>query len=124
MAKLLEILCDLNDLILQGKLLEAFDKYYHDDVVIHESENLFTLGKSTSRKRIEAFFLLIIEFRLAKPLNVTIGEGISMVEWYFDYTHESLGVQNYTQISVQEWKEGLIIRERNYYNSLKNHLKL
>ena len=117
MAKLLENISDLNDLILQGKILEAFEKYYHKDVVMQENENPRTSGKSANRKRKKEFSSSIIDFRLAKPLKVTIGEGTSMVEWHLDYTHKYWGIRNYKQVSVQEWKDGLIISEKNYYNS-------
>ncbi|MEQ9425153.1 MAG: hypothetical protein RJQ09_12085 [Cyclobacteriaceae bacterium] len=39
MASLLEKISDLNDLVLDGKALEAFEKYYHEDVVMQENEN-------------------------------------------------------------------------------------
>jgi hypothetical protein len=115
MATLLEKISDLNDLVLQGKALEAFDKYYHENVVMQENENQPTVGKPANRKREEEFFSSITEFRGARPLKVTVGEGISMVEWAYDYTHKDWGVRNYRQVSVQEWKDGQIIHEKFYY---------
>ena len=115
MANLLEKISDINDLILQGKAMEAFETYYHEDVVMQENENPPTKGKAANRKREEEFFSSITEFRGAKPLKVTIGENVSMVEWHFDYTHKDWGKRNYTQIAVQEWKDGLIIGEKFYY---------
>jgi hypothetical protein len=117
MATLLEKISDLNDLILQGKALEAFEKYYHEEVVMQENENPPMIGKLHNRNREVEFFSSITEFRGANPLKVTIGEGITMVEWHFDYTHKDWGVKNYTQVSVQEWKNGLIVKEKFYYNS-------
>lgn len=117
MATLLEKICDLNELVLQGRGMEAFEKYYHEDVVMQENENPPTVGKSNNRKREEEFFSAITAFRKAKPLKVTTGEGVTMVEWYYDYTHKTLGERNYKQISVQEWKDGLIINEKFYYGS-------
>ncbi len=117
MTNLFEKVNDLNDLILQGKALEAFDKYYHDEVAMQENENPPTVGKSANRKREEEFFSSITEFRGAKPLKVTAGENVSMVEWHYDYTHKDWGVKNYTQISVQEWKDGRIVKEKFYYNA-------
>lgn len=116
MATLLDKISDLNDLVIQGKAMEAFDRYYHPDVVMQENENAPIIGKSTNRKREEEFFSSVTEFRGAKPLNVTIGEGVSMVEWQYDYTHKDWGVRKYRQVSVQEWKDGLIISEKFYYN--------
>lgn len=117
MATLLEKISELNDLILQGKAMEAFEKYYHPEVVMQENENPPTIGKAENRKREEEFYSSVTDFRGAKPLKVTIGEGVSMVEWQYDYTHKEWGVRNYTQVSVQEWKDGLIIKEKFYYNS-------
>lgn len=117
MTTLLEKISDLNDLILQGKALEAFDKYYHDEVVMQENESVPTVGKIANKKREEEFFSSITEFRSAKPLKVTIGEGVTMVKWEYDYTHKDWGVRNYKQVSVQEWKDGKIIKEQFFYGS-------
>jgi hypothetical protein len=117
MTTLFEKIIDLNDLVIQGKALEAFDRYYHEDVVMQENENAPTIGKDANRKREEEFFSSITEFRLAKPLKVTIGEGITMVQWKYDYTHKDWGVRNYTQVSIQEWKDGKIIKEQFFYGN-------
>ncbi len=117
METLLERISSLNDLILQGKGMDAFEKYYHKDVIMQENNKPPTKGKIDNRKREQEFFNSITEFRFAKPLKTTIGEGITMVEWHFDYTHKDLGIKNHMQISVQEWKEGKIINEKFYYES-------
>ncbi|GAB3175229.1 SnoaL-like domain-containing protein [Telluribacter humicola] len=117
MSQLLEKITDLNDLVLQGKALEAFDKYYHDTVVMQENENQPTVGKEANRLREEEFFSSITELRSARPLKVTVGEGITMVQWQYDYTHKDWGVKNYTQVSVQEWQDGQIIKEQFFYGN-------
>ena len=101
MSDLLEKINDLNDLILQGKALEAFDKYYHEDIVMQENDHPPVQGKAANRQREEDFFGAITEFRGAQPLKVT-------VDW---------GVRKYNQVTVQEWKDGQIISERFYYGS-------
>ena len=116
-SEIRQALEDLNGLVLQGKSMEAFEKYYHPEVIMQENENPPTVGKAENRKREEEFFSSVTDFRGAKPLKVTIGEGVSMVEWQYDYTHKEWGIRNYTQVSVQEWKDGLIIKEKFYYNS-------
>ncbi len=117
MTTLLENISDLNHLVLQGKAMEAFEKYYHEEVVMQENENPPTVGKAANRQREQAFFAAIREFRGAQPLKVTVGDGITMVEWHYDYTHHDWGVRNYRQISVQEWRDGKIIKEKFYYGS-------
>ena len=117
MTTLLEKISDLNDLVLQGKPLVAFEKYYHDDVVMQENEAAPTIGKEANRKREETFFSSLTEFHSARPLKVTVGEDTTMVQWHFDYTHKDWGVRNYTQVSVQEWKDGKIIKEQFFYGN-------
>ena len=119
MSKLLEKITDLNDLILQGKAMEAFEKYYDDDVIMQENESEPAIGKEANRKREEAFLGNITEFRSAQVLKVTLGENTTMVEWQYDYTHKEWGIRNYTQVAVQEWKNGKIVKEKFYYNNQK-----
>lgn len=115
MSTLLEKISDLNDLVLQGKAMEAFERYYHEDVVMQENETKPTVGKAANRRREEEFFAAITEFRGAKPLKVAVGESVTMVEWHYDYTHKDWGTRTYTQISVQEWRNGQIVLEKFYY---------
>ncbi|HKK11801.1 MAG TPA: SnoaL-like domain-containing protein [Flavobacteriaceae bacterium] len=117
MSNLLEKITDLNDLVLQGKAKEAFEKYYDEDVIMQENESEPTVGKTANRKREEEFFNNITEFRTAKPIKVTFGENTTMVVWHYDYTHKEWGVRNYSQVSVQEWKNGKITKEKFYYNN-------
>lgn len=117
MNTLLEKISTINDMILDGQALKAFDQFYHDDVVMQENNNPQVIGKKANRKREEDFFEAITEFRAAKPLNVAIGENTTMVEWHFDYTHKDWGEKNYTQVALQEWKEGKIIKEKFYYGA-------
>lgn len=118
MNRLLEKISAVNDLILQGKAMEAYEEFYHEEVVMQENDQPKVNGKTANRKREEDFFGAITEFRSAKVLNVAIGENnTTMVEWHMDYTHKDWGIKNYTQVAVQTWKDGQIINEKFYYGS-------
>jgi len=39
------------------------------------------------------------------------------VKWHFDYTHKEWGTRNYTQVSVQHWKNGKIVKEQFFYGN-------
>jgi len=109
---------ELNNMIQSGQVLEAFDKFYSDDVVMQENENPVTTGKAACRLHEEAFVNGITEFRKGEVKNVMISDNISVVEWDYDFTHSDWGVRNYTQVSVQRWNdEGQIVNEKFYYNS-------
>jgi len=107
----------LNQLILQGKALDAFELYYHDEVVMQENENDPTVGKEANRKRELEFFESITEFRGAEVLDVAASGNVSFVKWKMDYTHKDWGSRNFTQVSVQHWKDGKIVKEQFFYNN-------
>ncbi|HMT73040.1 MAG TPA: hypothetical protein PKA77_03165 [Chitinophagaceae bacterium] len=107
----------LNQMILEGKILEAFDKFYADDVKMQDNDYPVREGKVLNRQYEEAFVNGLTEFRGAKVLNTLISDGMAVVEWWFDYTHKDYGVRNYTQLAVQRWKNGQIVEEKFYYNN-------
>lgn len=107
----------LNQLILEGNLLDGFEMYYHDEVTMQENELVPTLGKNANREREKQFLSNVTDFRSASALNVAVGENVSYVTWHFDYTHKEWGVRNYTQVSVQHWKDGKIIKEQFFYGN-------
>jgi hypothetical protein len=108
---------DLNTLILNGKAMEGFEKYYANDVIMQENETVPTIGKDANRQREHNFFSSITDFRGAKVLGHAVGENTSFVTWHFDYTHKEWGVRNYTQVSVQTWKDGKIVKEQFFYGN-------
>ena len=108
---------ELNQLVLVGKALEAFDKFYADDVIMQENSAAPILGKAANRAREVDFFAAITEFRGAKVLSVGSSIDKTYVEWAFDYTHRDWGVRTYIQVAVQTWKNGKIVYEHFYYGS-------
>lgn len=106
---------DLNALVLEGKLLDAFDKYYHDEVSMQENNLPPTVSKTVNREREIQFLSDVTEFRGAAVKNLAVGDGISYVTWSYDYTHKDWGVRQYEQVSVQQWKDGKIIHEQFIY---------
>ncbi len=107
----------LNQKILEGKILEAFEEYYADDVVMQDNDYPARVGKEVNRQYEEAFVNGLTEFRGAKVVNTIISDGIAVVEWWMDFTHKDYGVRNYTQVAVQRWKNGKIVEEKFYYNN-------
>ena len=108
---------DLNRLILDGKSLEAFETYYHEDVAMQENNLEPTLGKNENRVREHDFFANVTEFRGASVGAMAVRGNTSFVVWSFDYTHKQWGERKYTQVSVQNWKDGQIIKEQFFYGS-------
>ena len=108
----------LNARILQGDILGAFEEYYDDQVVMQDNLGPLREGKLTCREFEESFVNNLTAFRGAAVKNVMVSEeaGVAAVEWDFDYSHAEWGDRKYTQVAVQQWKDGKIISERFVYN--------
>ncbi|MDX2216447.1 MAG: SnoaL-like domain-containing protein [Oculatellaceae cyanobacterium bins.114] len=108
---------DIKQLVLQGQVMQVFEKYYDENVVMQENETSPTIGKAANRVREEAFFANVVEFRGAEVKNVAFGENVIISEWFLDYTHAEWGKRTYHQVSVQQWRDGKVIHERFYYGA-------
>jgi hypothetical protein len=117
MAELKNQVNDLNQMILEGRILDAFDKYYADEVVMQDNDYPAREGKKLNREYEESFVNGLTEFRGAKVLNTLVSDDLAVTEWWFDYTHKDYGSRNYTQLAVQRWKNGQIVEEKFYYNN-------
>jgi len=107
----------LNQMVLTGQAMDAFDRYYADGVVMQENDQAPTTGKKANRERELAFFQAITDFRGAQVLSVGEAGDKTFVEWFYDYTHKDWGVRRYHQVAVQTWKDGKIVHERFYYGA-------
>ena len=106
---------ELNALVLDGKMMEAFERFYHEDVQMQENENAPVIGKKANRERELEFLSNVSEFRNASVEGVAANGNISFVIWNYDYTHKQWGKRTYRQVSVQHWKDGQIVKEQFFY---------
>ena len=116
MASIRESVDDLNNRILQGDILGAFEEYYADDVVMIDAGQPPREGKDVNRKYEEVFVNGLTEFRGAEIKSSVVDEANNkaLTEWHFDFTHSDFGDQKYDQVAVQTWKDGKITEERFY----------
>jgi hypothetical protein len=117
MKTIKEKLHHLNQLVLDGKMMDAFELYYHNDVTMQENNMPPVIGKDANRERELQFLNSITGFRTAKVLDTAFGNNVSFVTWHYDYTHKDWGERNYRQVSVQHWKDGKIINEQFFYGN-------
>ena len=105
----------LNEMVLEGKALEAFEEFYGEDVVMVDGPEQSWAGKDVNRAREEDFFSKVTELRAidVEVMAVDPEDRVTFSIWHFDYTHEEWGDVKYDQVAVREWDEsGQITRER------------
>jgi hypothetical protein len=107
----------LNQMVIEGKILDAFEKFYSEEVIMQDNDYPARVGKEINRQAEETFVNGLTEFRGAKVLNTLVSDDLAVTEWWFDYTHKDFGTRNYRQLAVQRWKNGKIVEEKFYYNN-------
>ena len=105
----------LNDAILSGKALEAFDELYADDVVMQENTEDPYVGKEFNRKREIEFFASVEAFHDGRVLASAVNGNVSFSEWEMDVTLKGAGRIKMNQVAVRRWKDGKIVHERFYH---------
>lgn len=107
----------LNAMILEGKILEAFDLHYADDVVMQENGNEPLAGKEPNRKKEQDFVDSIETFHGAELGATAVDGDVSFAEWIFDVTFKGSERTKLDQVAVRRWKDGKVVHERFLYDT-------
>lgn len=106
----------LNEMVLTGRALEAFEKFYADDVVMQENSDEPRVGKDVNRKAEEDFFAGVAEWHEGKLAGSAINGDTSFSEWYMDISFKGGARMKMSQVAVRKWKDGKVVHERFFYN--------
>jgi hypothetical protein len=104
----------LNDLILTGDILAAFEQFYGEDAVMQENEDAPTVGKAANRER-EKGFKGMLEAFSGEVLASASEDNVSFSEFRLDMTLKGMGRIVRTQVSRRVWRDGKVVNERFYY---------
>lgn len=107
------------DMIFSGQLMEAFEKYYSEDVVMHEATGHVRNGKEENRKYEQQFLdsLEQIHGGGVDAIASNEEEGVTMVESWMEVTFKDGNRVKLEQVAVQRWEGDFVIHERFYYNA-------
>ena len=105
----------LNQLILAGEPLAAFERFYSEDIVLQENTSPEIVGKARNREREAVFFGSIAETKV-QLLGSAVGEGVTYSEWIYELLFKDGRLVRMTEVSARRWRDGLVVHERFYYN--------
>lgn len=110
---------DIQNKLGQGQAMDAFEKYYHEDVVMIECSGDKRVGKSVNREFEKNFFGSITEMHGGGVVAVTSDEeaGVTMVESWMEASFKDGNKMKMEQIARQKWQGDQIIEERFYYDT-------
>jgi limonene-1,2-epoxide hydrolase len=110
---------DIYNMLGQGQLLDAFDKYYADNVVLTEPRGTWE-GKEACRAHEVEFLNYVKEFHNLEVKSIAADEanGIVFHETMMDVTFQDGNRVQMEQVGVQRWEGDKIVHERFYYNNV------
>jgi len=115
MSTIAELEKKLNDAILGGKAMEAFEELYDDDIVMQENAEPEYRGKDFNRKREQDFFASVEAWHGGECLASAVHGDVSFSEWTMDISLKGVGRVQMNQVAVRRWKHGKIVHERFYH---------
>lgn len=102
---------DIVDLVLNGELVEALTRYYHQGAWLPKLETIPTYTKG--RRGQQALQVLKCNKCLyaKEVVNVGIGNETTSITWVYSGTVGSAIKSTYTVMSIQHWHEGKVLCE-------------
>lgn len=107
---------ELNRMIQEGNALEAFERFYAEDVVMQENSEPALAGKRSNREREIKFFDSVQTLHEARLLGAATKGDVSFTEWILDLTFKGGIRVKLEQVAVRRWRDGLVAAERFYYS--------
>lgn len=103
--------------INEGKIIEAMEEFYADDVVMQENTEEPTRGLDANIEREKQFMSTVQEWTRTNWGATAINDrgNVSFVEYSFEFVNKEGVSVVYTQVSVQRWQDGKIVSERFYH---------
>jgi len=103
-----ERVTEMYNMIAQGKGTEAFDQFYHPEVVMIEPGGMRCEGKEANRNRHQEWFAGVESFNGSGVEAISADEdnGVTMVECWNDISFKGGQGGKMEQIARQRWKDG------------------
>ncbi|MBC8151423.1 MAG: nuclear transport factor 2 family protein [Bacteroidetes bacterium] len=95
-----------------GKPLEAFEKFYHDDLEKTDLDGVTHIGKAINEQVGIELLSKVKDVRDFTAVGKVVKGNRSFLIWSLDYDHADNGPAKVVEVAIQDWQDGKIIRER------------
>lgn len=108
----------LVNLVMEGKALEAFDRFYGEDISMQENNEKPVIGKAENRAREEGFLAMVGEVNEFAVKSITASGNQSAIHWTIDFTTKDRSKRfRFDEVALQTWEDGQITSERFIYDT-------
>lgn len=110
---------ELYRMIDSGQAMEAFEKFYADNVKMIEANGDTREGKDKNREFQKEWFSSVQDMHGAGVNSITSNEdqGVTMVESWMDVSFKDGSRMKMEEVARQKWEGDKIVEERFYYHS-------
>ncbi|HWY45748.1 MAG TPA: nuclear transport factor 2 family protein [Bryobacteraceae bacterium] len=110
---------ELNQALQDQKVLEAFEQFYSDDVVMQENFGEPCRGKAANRERTLEWAGTVSQFHSARLIGSAVSGDHAYSEWQYDATYKNGVRYQINQVAVRVWRDGQVVSERFYWDPAK-----
>jgi ketosteroid isomerase-like protein len=112
-----ERVLELVTYVKAGRIPEAIEEFYADEVAMQENRQPPTEGKVANLARERAFSDSVERWHEVTARSVAVDGDQALIEWVFDYTTKEGRRLRMEEIAQQIWRDGRIERERFFYDT-------
>ena len=109
---------DVNQVVVgfvKGEVLETFERFYSEHVMINENGLVELQGKAECRKSLRRFFENIQNLHSFNAVSALVDGNKAVIEWRVDFTPKEGSRTILKRVSVQIWVDKKIIQETLYH---------
>lgn len=118
---MIEALSKLDKLVKEGKILEAFDTYFADNVITSDEVGNKTSSKAEKRALLEGFFKDFKNHEEITLFDSFTNDDTSYSHFRFIFKKESGEKFQWDEVIIRMWKENLVVSE---FYSNQNYAEL
>lgn len=102
--------------IRAGRILDAINEFYAEDVVMQENSAPPTIGRQANLERERQFLSTVKEWRGFEVTAHGAGDNVTFYETVMDWIAKDGAPIRIEQAVVARWQNGKIVHERFYHN--------
>ena len=107
---------DLLSYIREGRILDAINEFYAEDVVMQENTLPPTMGREANLERERQFLNSVKDWKRFDVIAKSASDDVTFYETVMDWTTMDGSAVHVEQVVVAKWVGGKIISERYYHN--------
>lgn len=102
--------------VLENRLIEALQEFYHDDVVMQENCDLPRVGLAANIERQKMARAMTAHIHEIRARSVLVDGDRAVIEWHAEWSIASGPRVRIEELALQTWRGDRIAHERFFYD--------